>query len=776
MSQKVQTILEVTTKGMEAFGKVSGQLDRFQGKVTSVFHSIVNLPNIIAGTIGAGMVGSFLKADMQLEALENRIEAAVGKFTNSAEEIKYLRDEADKMGLKFIDLANSYAGFSAATTRAGISVEETRRIFRDISETAVSLKLAPERVRLVFMAMEQMASKGVVSMEELRRQLGDSFPAAMEIGAKAMNMGTQKFNELVASGQLLSAEFLPRFATQVKMELGGSFETAAKQLQANSNRISNSWFDLKQSAGEALSPIANEILKKLIDKMEEWKTSLLENKEKIISALEKIPYYFDELLDSVESFATFVYNNRDTIYFVGISIALSKAVVAINEFKIAFLALNLVMRSNPILLVASALVALGAVAQTTQGWTKKYSENKGLQEQAQLIGNLQELLSAYGQRINDAVEFNEKEILKILPNDKLDQEIENLEKNLGSFGLSFSGGLISKIDAVQAKLDELQVKLKSTSDTAKTYEQITPLTGEKKEPKPYKYQRGTLKRYKKVMEYDIEQAANNLSDYRSWGGAILNDMNKYSAKLLNAFIMKYGNAMDKVKEKTDAVKQNMADIWKRFTDNLKNEFMGMFNTLTDMNMTWAQKFQSILQQVYSMATNLLFEYLAAFITAKTTESTVGTVNSKKTDSENLSNATSGGVKLAVDSADTVAKIPYVGAALAVAMFATVIGLVAAQVNKAKGHALGTGNSSPGYFWVGEKGPELMRFRGGEKVLSHEQSIRATSGGSGGMNIKLTVNGNMDRNTADYTVKRLRKFADDYHAAIRNKYLRLGMAV
>jgi hypothetical protein len=320
------------------------------------------------------------------------------------------------------------------------------------------------------------------------------------------------------------------------------------------------------------------------------------------------------------------------------------------------------------------------------------------------------------------------------------------------------------------------VKLKSTSDTAKTYEQITPLTGEKKEPKPYKYQRGTLKRYKKVMEYDIEQAANNLSDYRSWGGAILNDMNKYSAKLLNAFIMKYGIAMDKVKEKTDAVKQNMADIWKRFTDNLKNEFMGMFNTLTDMNMTWAQKFQSILQQAYSMATNLLFEYLAAFITAKTTESTVGTVNSKKTDSENLSNATSGGVKLAVDSADTVAKIPYVGAALAVAMFATVIGLVAAQVNKAKGHALGTGNSSPGYFWVGEKGPELMRFRGGEKVLSHEQSIRATSGGSGGMNIKLTVNGNMDRNTADYTVKRLRKFADDYHAAIRNKYLRLGMAV
>ena len=47
------------------------------------------------------------------------------------------------------------------------------------------------------------------------------------------------------------------------------------------------------------------------------------------------------------------------------------------------------------------------------------------------------------------------------------------------------------------------------------------------------------------------------------------------------------------------------------------------------------------------------------------------------------------------------------------------------------HARGTTGASPGWSWVGEQGPELVRFTGGEPVLSHSQSMNASPAIGGG---------------------------------------------
>jgi hypothetical protein len=49
----------------------------------------------------------------------------------------------------------------------------------------------------------------------------------------------------------------------------------------------------------------------------------------------------------------------------------------------------------------------------------------------------------------------------------------------------------------------------------------------------------------------------------------------------------------------------------------------------------------------------------------------------------------------------------------------------------QGQASGTGSAPAGWSWVGERGPELMNFRGGERVLSHPQSMRVSRGYAGG---------------------------------------------
>ena len=46
-----------------------------------------------------------------------------------------------------------------------------------------------------------------------------------------------------------------------------------------------------------------------------------------------------------------------------------------------------------------------------------------------------------------------------------------------------------------------------------------------------------------------------------------------------------------------------------------------------------------------------------------------------------------------------------------------------------GFASGTASAPPGTAWVGEDGPELVNFRGGEQVLNKEQILRAAMEGS-----------------------------------------------
>jgi phage-related protein/acid phosphatase family membrane protein YuiD len=61
------------------------------------------------------------------------------------------------------------------------------------------------------------------------------------------------------------------------------------------------------------------------------------------------------------------------------------------------------------------------------------------------------------------------------------------------------------------------------------------------------------------------------------------------------------------------------------------------------------------------------------------------------------------------------------AAMNYAKHAYGIGRLLSVIGHGHGYAGGTSSASPGWAWVGERGPELMRFRGGEQVMSNRQS-------------------------------------------------------
>jgi tape measure domain-containing protein len=177
--------------------------------------------------------------------MRSKMLAATGDAAIAADAFAFVSEESDRLGLSIQTTANGFSGFAASALRAGLTLQQTKDIFRGVSEASVSMRLPAEQTALVFKALEQIAGKGTVSMEELRGQLGDALPGAFEIAAKAMGKSTAEFSKMVANGEVLAGDFLPRFGEAIRKELGGSVEEAAQGAQAAFNRLGNAFFSLQ---------------------------------------------------------------------------------------------------------------------------------------------------------------------------------------------------------------------------------------------------------------------------------------------------------------------------------------------------------------------------------------------------------------------------------------------------------------------------------------------------------------------------------------------------
>lgn len=96
----------------------------------------------------------------------------------------------------------------------------------------------------------------------------------------------------------------------------------------------------------------------------------------------------------------------------------------------------------------------------------------------------------------------------------------------------------------------------------------------------------------------------------------------------------------------------------------------------------------------------------------------------------------------------------------------------AHETKVGWYAKGTDGAAPGWAWVGERGPELVRFGGGETVLPHKQSMAAAS--SAGIRLPGYVSGTIS-NAADRVRRDREKVADAKDDLARAERRRKGVA-
>lgn len=168
--------------------------------------------------------------------------ASAGRGAQALADVRAL---SDRLGLSLTETAASYGKFAAAARGTSLEGQQAKQVFTAVSEAAAVMGLSAADTSGVLLALQQMVSKGTVSAEELRGQLGERLPGAFQIAARAMGVTTAELGKMLEQGQIMADDFLPRFAEQLRQELGDAAEEAGSRFEAATNRMASAWDQFK---------------------------------------------------------------------------------------------------------------------------------------------------------------------------------------------------------------------------------------------------------------------------------------------------------------------------------------------------------------------------------------------------------------------------------------------------------------------------------------------------------------------------------------------------
>lgn len=227
---------------------VAGATAVYEKNMRRTSKAIFNVRNAALGLASAfsmrEMVREITDVATATQRWESRLKVATGSASAAAAEINWVREQAKGLSLDMRASAEGYSSFATAARLAGLEMSAIRETFIGVQQASAALQLDTVKQQQALTALSQMASKGVVSMEELRQQLGEAIPGATTLAADAMGMTTAEFNKAVESGNVLASDLLPRLGAELQKTFEG---VQPDGYVAAVNQMKNAWFEFVET-------------------------------------------------------------------------------------------------------------------------------------------------------------------------------------------------------------------------------------------------------------------------------------------------------------------------------------------------------------------------------------------------------------------------------------------------------------------------------------------------------------------------------------------------
>lgn len=239
MQSAYDKVTNKTSKANKAFLSLSK--GGIRGAVGGI-SSLVGAFGLFGGaTLAANVIPNIYNLTKTFDGLRFSMEKTIPDAIELAETQEFLDEITQAYGAELVTTTERYIKFNAAAQQSGLELKKTQQIFGSVTKAAGVLGLKTDELQGVYLALEQMLSKGKVTTEELRRQLGERLPGAFGIMADALDVSVSKLDKMLKAGEILSAEALPKFAVALEKAYGIESVKKIDTLQAAQTRLSNAW-------------------------------------------------------------------------------------------------------------------------------------------------------------------------------------------------------------------------------------------------------------------------------------------------------------------------------------------------------------------------------------------------------------------------------------------------------------------------------------------------------------------------------------------------------
>ena len=218
---------------------------------------------LVGSAVGAqvGMVrqqiGGLAEFSAQLALQRKALRLVINDTDKFKKSQEFLLTTSRKLAIPQNVITRQFTSLTASVTGAGKSVADAEEVFRAIASGIRGTGGSLEDMKAAMVATSQVFSKGKVSAEELRQQLGERLPGAFTLFAESMNKTPAELDKALEQGKVTLDDFMG-FAEHLFDKYGKNAEILAQAPQAAGNRLQTALTELKDNVGQLLQPIGAE--------------------------------------------------------------------------------------------------------------------------------------------------------------------------------------------------------------------------------------------------------------------------------------------------------------------------------------------------------------------------------------------------------------------------------------------------------------------------------------------------------------------------------------
>ena len=218
---------------------------------------------LVGGAIGA-QVGQFTQGlselasfSAQLELQRKALKLVINDTEKYSQAQEFLGKTSKKLAIPQEIITRQFTSLTASVLGAGLSVEDAQKAFEAVAAGIRGTGGNLEDMKAAMRATSQVFSKGKVSAEELRQQLGERLPGAFTLFADSMDLVPAQLDKALEQGKVTLDDFMG-FADHLFKTYGKNAEILAQSPAAAGNRLQTEMSILKDNLGQILKPMGSE--------------------------------------------------------------------------------------------------------------------------------------------------------------------------------------------------------------------------------------------------------------------------------------------------------------------------------------------------------------------------------------------------------------------------------------------------------------------------------------------------------------------------------------